>query len=89
MIGLVVKVQEFDLVCNMLIVAVEEHYKDAGQLLLICMKETVIHLFVGMGIPFWGFVGDICNLIFCLFQLNTDTNFHCCGPRKRTHYNRM
>jgi hypothetical protein len=42
MIGLVVKVQEIDLVRNMLIVAVEEHYKDAGQLLLICMKETVI-----------------------------------------------
>jgi hypothetical protein len=42
-ISLAVKVQEFDLVCNMLIVAVEEHYKDAGQLLLICIKETVMH----------------------------------------------
>jgi hypothetical protein len=42
MISLAVKVQEFDLVCNMLIVAVDEHYKDAGQLLLICIKETVM-----------------------------------------------
>jgi hypothetical protein len=42
MISLSVKVQEFGLVCNMLIVAVEEHYKDAGQLLLICIKEIVM-----------------------------------------------
>jgi hypothetical protein len=34
--------QEFDLVRNMLIAAVEERYKDAGELLLICIKETVM-----------------------------------------------
>jgi hypothetical protein len=36
------KVQEFDLVRNLLIVAVEEHYKDAGQFLLLCIKEAIM-----------------------------------------------
>jgi hypothetical protein len=78
--------QEFDLVRNMLIAAVEERYKDAGEL----TKNKQLCIIAGMsrGILTNPSNELIFSMVFSVFQLSTEMSFSCCGQRKRTQYSR-
>jgi hypothetical protein len=70
----------------MLIAAVEERYKDAGEL----TKNKQLCIIAGMsrGILTNPSNELIFSMVFSVFQLSTEMSFSCCGQRKRTQYSR-